>query len=111
MKIYDDILDLYGPDGKILEESVALESISPLKNSAIQEMIYDIKRSCAVNLAGIENGLKNAAMGGKATYIPGRELDLDIVENADLIADKIRKILRVNDEDDTVVELINDGQQ
>ena len=80
MKIYDDNLDLYGPDGKILEESVPLESISPLKNSAIQEMIYDIKRSCAVNLAGIENGLKNAAMGGKATYIPGRELDLDIVE-------------------------------
>ena len=95
MKIYDDNLDLYGPDGKILEESVPLESISPLKNSAIQEMIYDIKRSCAVNLAGIENGLKNAAMGGKATYIPGRELDYEIVENADVIADKIKKILRV----------------
>ena len=111
MKIYDDILDLYGPDGKILEESVPLESISPLKNSAIQEMIYDIKRSCAVNLAGIENGLKNAAMGGKATYIPGRELDYEIVENADVIADKIKKILRVNEDDDTTVELINDGQQ
>ncbi len=111
MKIYDDNLDLYGPDGKILEESVPLESISPLKNSAIQEMIYDIKRSCAVNLAGIEKGLKNAAMGGKATYIPGRELDLDIVENADVIADKIKKILRVNEDDDTNVEQINDGQQ
>ena len=43
MKIYDDNLDLYGPDGKIIEESVPLESISPLKNSAIQQMIYDIK--------------------------------------------------------------------
>ena len=69
MKIYDDNLDLYGPDGKILEESAPLESISPLKNSAIQEMIYDIKRSSAVNLAGIEKGLKTAAMGGKSTYI------------------------------------------
>ena len=44
MKIYDDVIDLYGPDGKIIEESVPLDSISPLKNSAIQEMIYDIKR-------------------------------------------------------------------
>ena len=111
MKIYDDVIDLYGPDGKIIEESVPLESISPLKNSAIQEMIYDIKRSTAVNLAGIEKSLKTAAMGGKATYIPGRELDIPIVENADLIAEKIRRILRVNEDDDTAVDLINGGQQ
>ena len=111
MKIYDDVIDLYGPDGKIIEESVPLDSISPLKNSAIQEMIYDIKRSTAVNLAGIEKGLKTAAMGGKSTYIPGRELDIPIVENAELIADKIRRILRVDEDDDTVVNLINDGQQ
>ena len=98
MKIYDDELDLYGPDGKILEESVPLDAISPLKNTAIQEMIYDIKRSTAVNLAGIEKGLKTAAMGGKSTFIPGRELDIPIVENADLIAEKIRRILRVNED-------------
>lgn len=67
--------------GKLIEESVPLESISPLKNSAIQQMIYDIKRSAAVNLAGIEKGLKTGAMGGKSTYIPGREIDLPIVEN------------------------------
>ena len=59
----------------------------------------------------IEKGLKTAAMGGKATFIPGRELDIPIVENADLIAEKIRRILRVNEDDDTVVNLINDGQQ
>ncbi|WP_368660215.1 hypothetical protein [Methanobrevibacter sp.] len=111
MKIYDDNLDLYGPDGKIIEESVPLESISPLKNSAIQQMIYDIKRSAAVNLAGIEKGLKTGAMGGKSTYVPGRELDLPIVENAELIATKMKKILQVNEDDDTSVNLINDGQQ
>lgn len=111
MKIYNDNIDLYGPNGKLIEESVPIESISPLKNSAIREMIYDIKRSAAVNLAGIEKGLKGAAMGGKSTYIPGRELDLPIVENAEIIAEKVKKILKVNEDDDTTVDLINGGQQ
>lgn len=31
MKIYDDNLDLYGPDGKIIEESVPLNLLVPLK--------------------------------------------------------------------------------
>ncbi len=111
MKIYNDNIDLYGPNGKLIEESVPIESISPLKNSAIREMIYDIKRSAAVNLAGIEKGLKGAAMGGKSTYIPGRELDLPILENAEIIAQKVKKILKVNEDDDTTVDLINGGQQ
>ena len=111
MKIYNDDIDLYGPDGQLIEESVPIESISPLKNSAIREMIYDIKRSAAVNLAGIEKGLKSAAMGGKSTYIPGRELDLPIVDNAEIIAEKVKKILMVNEDDDTTVNLINGGQQ
>ena len=111
MRIYDDELDLYGPNGKLLEGDIPLEAISPLKNSAIQNMIYDIKRSAAVNLAGIEKGLKTAAMGGKSVFIPGRELDLPIVENADMIGEKIRKILQVSEDDDTTVNLINGGQQ
>ena len=111
MQIYDDQLDLYGPNGKLLQGDVPLEAISPLKNSAIQEMIYDIKRSAAVNLAGIEKGLKTAAMGGKSVFIPGRELDLPIVENAELIGEKIKRILQVNEDDDTSVNLINEGQQ
>ena len=80
MKIYNDDIDLYGPNGKLIEESVPIESVSPLKNSAIREMIYDIKRSAAVNLAGIEKGLKSAAMGGKSTYIPGRELSVAVLD-------------------------------
>lgn len=111
MKIYDDTLDLYGPDGKLIEESAPLESISPLKNSAIRRMIFDIKRSSAVNLAGIEKGLRTGAMGGKSVYIPGRELDLPIVENAELIAEKIKRIIQVEEDDETNVELINGGQQ
>lgn len=111
MSIYEDRIDLYGVDGKILEEDVLLESISPLANSTIETMANDIKRSVAVNLDGIENALRNAAFGGKSKIILGRELDLPIVDDVDALAGKILNIIKANENDDTNVELINKGKQ
>lgn len=111
MPIYDDIIDLYDSNGELLQENVPLEAISPMQNPSIGKIIYDIKRSVAVNLIGIENGLKNAAMGGKANFIPGRELNLPIVENAEMIGEKIKKIIQIKEDDDTNVKAINDGNQ
>ncbi len=111
MPIYDDKIDLYDSTGKLLQEQVPLESISPLKNPYIKKIIFDVKRSVAVNLVGIENALKNAAMGGKSNFIPGREMDLPIVENSDVIGEKIKKIVQSDDDDNTVVKSINDGNQ
>lgn len=111
MPIYKDEIDLYGADGKVLEESVPLEAISPLKNPTIADIVNDVKRSVAVNLKGIEDGLKNAALGGKFNFIPGRELDLPIVENAYVIAEKVRRLIQNEEGDDTHVQLINEGQQ
>ncbi len=111
MPIYDDKIDLYDFNGKLLESDVPLEAISPMRNPAIANIIYNIKRSVAVNLSGIEKGLKTGALGGKGRFIPGRELDLPITENADILADKIRKMVRISDKDDTEVSLINGGNQ
>ena len=111
MPIYDDKIDLYDPNGKLLESDVPLEAISPMRNPAIENIIYNVKRSVAVNLSGIENGLKRGALGGKGRFIPGRELDLPITENAEVIGEKIRKMVRISDNDDTSVSLINGGNQ
>jgi methyl-coenzyme M reductase beta subunit len=111
LPIYDDKIDLYGSNGKLLEEQVPLESISPMRNPAIEKIVHDIKRSVAVNLSGVESGLKNAAMGGKSNFIPGRELDLPIVENAEVISDKIKKMVRIQKDDDTGISIINNGNQ
>ena len=111
MPIYDDKIDLYDPNGKLLESDVPLEAISPMRNPAIENIIYNIKRSVAVNLSGIENGLKRGALGGKGRFIPGRELDLPITENAEASGEKIRKMVRISDNDDTSVSMINDGNQ
>lgn len=111
MPTYEDKIDLYGVDGKLLEEQVPLEAISPVVNPTIKNIIQEIKRSVAVNLAGIEKSLSNAAYGGKANFIPGRELELAIVDNADTIADKMTKMLKVSEDDDFNLELLNGGQQ
>ena len=111
MPTYEDKIDLYGVDGKLLEEQVPLEAISPVVNPTIKSIIQEIKRSVAVNLAGIEKSLANGAYGGKANFIPGRELELDIVDNADAIACRIGRMLKVNDDDDLNVEVLNGGKQ
>ncbi len=111
MPTYEDKIDLYGVDGKILEEQVPLEAISPVLNPTIESIIQEIKRSVAVNIAGIEKSLANGAYGGKANFIPGRELDLDILGNVDAITDKMEKILKVSEDDDLQIRSLNDGKQ
>jgi methyl-coenzyme M reductase beta subunit len=111
MPTYEDKIDLYGVDGKLLEENVPLEAISPVVNPTIKNMIQEIKRSVAVNLAGIEKSLANAAYGGKANFIPGRELELDIVGNADAIVEKMDKMLKVSADDDYNSRIMNGGKQ
>jgi len=111
MPTYEDRIDLYGVDGKLLEENVPLEAVSPMVNPTIEKIVHEVKRSVAVNLAGIESALENAAYGGKANFVPGRELKLPIVENVDIISEKIRKMIQVSEDDDFNIKLINDGSQ
>lgn len=111
MPTYEDKIDLYGVDGKLLEENVPLEAISPMLNPTIKEIIGEVKRSVAVNFAGIEKALANGAYGGKANFVPGRELELDIVDNAEVIAEKMAKIIKTSDDDDFASKLINGGKQ
>ncbi|WP_456472000.1 coenzyme-B sulfoethylthiotransferase subunit beta [Methanocaldococcus sp.] len=108
---YKDTIDLYDERGKLVEENVPLEAISPLYNPTIQKLVKDVKRTVAVNLAGIENALRTGQVGGKGCKILGRELDLPIVENAETIAEYVEKTLRVSEDDDTSIKLINDGKQ
>ncbi|MEA1895298.1 MAG: methyl-coenzyme M reductase subunit beta, partial [Euryarchaeota archaeon] len=72
-----DTIDLYDDRGKKLKGDVDLQAISPLKNSAILGMVNTVKRTVAVNLAGIEKACKNSSYGGQSRNIPGREVDID----------------------------------
>lgn len=111
MAKFEDKVDLYDDRGNLVEEQVPIEALSPLRNPAIKGIVQGIKRTVAVNLEGTENALKTAKVGGPACKILGRELDLDIVANAEAIAEKAKAMIQVEDGDNTVVDLLAGGKR
>jgi methyl-coenzyme M reductase beta subunit len=111
MAKFEDKVDLYDDRGNLVEEQVPIEALSPLRNPAIKGIVQGIKRTVAVNLEGTENALKTAKVGGPACKILGRELDLDIVANAEAIAEKAKSMIQVEEGDNTVVDLLAGGKR
>ncbi|MDR2545688.1 MAG: coenzyme-B sulfoethylthiotransferase subunit beta [Methanobrevibacter sp.] len=111
MAKFDDKVDLYDDRGNLVESNVPIEALSPLHNPAIKSIVNGIKRTVAVNLEGIENALRTASVGGKACKILGREIDLDLVGNADALANSIKEMIQVTEDDDTRVELLAGGKR
>ncbi|HKM13514.1 MAG TPA: coenzyme-B sulfoethylthiotransferase subunit beta [Candidatus Methanomethylophilaceae archaeon] len=109
MPKYDDVIDLYSDEGKILVRAIPIEAISPLRNKAIQRIGDLTKRTCAVNLAGIEKALKTGTMMGGMS-IKGKEIDIPLVANAEKIAAAVKKMIQVTPEDDTIVTLKSGGK-
>lgn len=103
-------IDLYSDRGVLLKSDVDLSAISPLKNAAMQGLISLTKRTVAVNLAGIEGALKTGKVAGGRRQIKGRELNYDVVANANAIADKIKALLQVTPGDDTNVRVLGGGK-
>jgi methyl-coenzyme M reductase beta subunit len=106
-----DRIDIYSDRGILLKSDVDLSAVSPLKNAAMRRLISLTKRTVAVNLAGIEAGLKTGKIAGGRRQIKGRELNLDVVANANAIADKMKTLLQVAPDDDTVVRVLGGGKQ
>jgi methyl-coenzyme M reductase beta subunit len=111
MAKFDDKVDLYDDRGSLAASNVPIEALSPLRNTAIQNIITGVKRTVAVNLEGIENAIKTGAVGGAKSKILGRELDLDIVGNADTLAAALKSMIQVSEDDDTKVETISGGKR
>ncbi|MCC7554280.1 MAG: coenzyme-B sulfoethylthiotransferase subunit beta [Methanobacteriaceae archaeon] len=111
MAKFDDKVDLYDDRGSLAASNVPIEALSPLRNSAIQNIITGVKRTVAVNLEGIENAVKTGSVGGAKSKILGRELDLDIVGNAENIAACLKSMIQVTEDDDTKVEQISGGKR
>ncbi len=106
-----DTIDLYSDRGAKLKSGVDINAISPMRNAAIKSIVTGIKRTAAVDLAGIEKTLATSAIGGKGRKIPGREMKLDIVKNAAKIQSAVADMVKVDSGDDTVVKALNGGKQ
>ena len=108
MAKYKETIDLYDDAGKQLKSGVPLEKISPLVNPATRKLIDLTKRTVAVNLNGIQDGLKTGKVA-KGNVL-GREMNLDIVGNKDAIIAKIKEMVQVEEGDDTQIREFNGGK-
>ncbi|MDD1774661.1 MAG: coenzyme-B sulfoethylthiotransferase subunit beta [Methanobacterium sp.] len=111
MAKFEDKIDLYDARGNLVESDVPLEALSPLRNPAIKRIVQGIKRTVALNLEGTQNALATAKVGGPANKIMGREIDIDIVGNAEAIAEKAKAMIQVEEGDNTNVELLAGGKR
>jgi methyl-coenzyme M reductase beta subunit len=105
-----DTVDIYDDRGKLLESNVDILNLAPTRNAAIKKIILDTKRSVAVSLAGIQGALASGKMGGKGRQILGRGLNYDIVGNVDAIAANVKKLVQVDEGDDTNVKVLKGGK-
>ena len=111
MAKFDDKVDLYDDRGSLVVSDVPIEALSPLRNTAIQNIVKGVKRTVAVNLEGLEKSVKTGSVGGDKSKILGRELDIDIVANAGAIAEKMKEMIPISEDDDTKVEPISGGKR
>jgi methyl-coenzyme M reductase beta subunit len=108
MAKYKETCDLYDDEGKLLKSNVNLEKVSPLVNPAIKKLINLTKRTVAINLAGIEAGVKTGVMG--KGQILGRALNLNLVKDADTLAAKVKEMVQVTAGDDTKITKVGGGK-
>jgi len=109
-KDLSDKVDIYSDRGKLLASDVDIMELAPTRNNAIKTIVHITKRTAAINLSGIEKALATGKMGGKNRLIPGKEMDLDIVANAENLAERVKELVQVNEGDDTVVEVLGGGK-
>jgi methyl-coenzyme M reductase beta subunit len=102
MAKYKETIDLYDDSGKLLKSGVTLDKISPLVNPATKKLIDSVKRTVAVNLGGVEKGVKTGAAG--KGWIKGRELNLDIVKARKNIIGAMKDMIDVEGGDTEVKE-------
>lgn len=105
----DDTIDLYSDRGELIEEDVPLEAISPVRNPAIKKTFSLAKRTIGVDLAGIDEDLNTAKVGGDKIQIKGREMDINVTGKAEEIAEKIEEKVEVSSDDNTKVEILDDS--
>jgi methyl-coenzyme M reductase beta subunit len=108
MAKYKETCDLYDDEGKLLKSNVNLEKVSPLINPAIKKLINLTKRTVAINMAGIEAGIKTGTMG--KGQILGRALNLNLVKDADTLSAKVKEMVQVESGDDTKITKVGGGK-
>ncbi|MDY7037163.1 MAG: methyl-coenzyme M reductase subunit beta [Thermodesulfobacteriota bacterium] len=112
---YDDKVDLYSDEGKVLAEDIPIEALNPLKNPYMGEVYVTLKKTVLVDLKKMQDMLRNGEagwatlVGQDEVKMPWYGFEVDLVENANEIADEVRKLIQINKDDDTKIMVLEDG--
>jgi len=111
---YEDKIDIYDDLGNCLAEDLPIETLSPLNNPYIIRILNLMKSTAFVNLRKIETMIQKGNFGYTSISrqdeisMPWHGRNWAIVENAPIIAEKMKEILKVhNGQDDTNVQLLS----
>ena len=113
--MYEDKVDLYSDEGKVLAENIPIEALSPLKNPYMGEMFVTLKKTVVVDLKKLQDMLRNGEagwgtlVGQDEVKMPWYGFEVDLVENAGEITEEIKKLIQIKKDDGTEVLMFEDG--
>lgn len=114
---YKDKVDLYSDEGQILVKDIPIEALHPYRNAYMGEIYTFFKRTSVADLAKIEALLREGKAGWSTIVgqdeikMPWYGFEVPIVENAEYIADELKKMLQIKEGDDTVVMPVEGGNK
>ena len=109
---FDDKVDIYDDLGKCVAEDLPIESLSPLNNAYMVKFLDYFKRTCFIDLKKLELMINTGKIGFSTSLkhcdveFTSFTRDWEIFENAELIKEKLEKIIAVSEGDDSQVELM-----
>lgn len=112
---YEDKVDLYSDEGKVLAENVPIEALSPLKNPYMGDIYVTLKKTVLVDLRKLQEMLREGKagwgtlVGQDEVKMPWYGFEVDLVENADEIAEEIKKLIQIKEGDGTTTMVLEDG--
>ncbi|MHA1750769.1 MAG: coenzyme-B sulfoethylthiotransferase subunit beta [Candidatus Helarchaeota archaeon] len=109
---YSDKIDVFDDMGNNIAEDLPIESLSPLINPFILDILNFFKRTAFVNLKKLEFMLQSGQIGYTSS-MKQDEIQIscytrpwEIIENAEALIDLIKKKIQVSENDDSNVVLL-----
>ncbi|RLI83423.1 MAG: methyl-coenzyme M reductase subunit beta [Archaeoglobales archaeon] len=112
---YEDKVDLYDDEGNLLAKEIPIEALHPYRNPYMGEIYRFVKRTSVIELEKIEDMLR-AGRAGWSTIVGQDEIkmpwygfDVELVDNAEYVADELIKLLQAKPDDGTEVRVLEGG--
>ena len=109
---FNDKVDIFDDSGNMIAEDLPIESLSPLNNAYMIKFLDYFKRTCFVDLKKLETMI-NTGQVGYTTSLKHCDVQLtsfirdwEIFSNAEAIQEKLEKVIRISDDDDSEVKLM-----